>query len=112
MSTHRRLRDLFRSEEETRGTMRDLISGTEGLLRSTASYSGSEIEAARDRLKQQLDVAREQARSWRRQAAGRARQVSAATDGYVHENAWKSIAGAAVVGILAGVCLMSDHWRR
>lgn len=43
-------------------TLRELVSGTENLLRSTASYGGAEIEAARDRLKHQLDAARVQVR--------------------------------------------------
>ena len=93
-------------------TVRDLISGTEALLRSTASYGGSEIEAARDRLKQQLEAAREQASGWERLAWDRARHASHAADEYVHENAWKSIAAAVLVGVLAGVCMMSDHRRR
>ncbi len=95
------------------GTMlRDLISGTENLLRTTASYSGAEVEAARDRLKAQLDAARAEARGLKKKAWRRARDVSVATDDYVHENAWKSIAGAALVGALAGVCLMSEYRRR
>ncbi|WP_368931732.1 YqjD family protein [Achromobacter xylosoxidans] len=94
------------------GTLRDLIAGTESLLRSTASYGGTEIEAARDRLKQQLDAARAEACGWEKHAWRRAREVSAATDGYVHENAWKSIAGAVLVGALAGACLMSEARRR
>lgn len=93
-------------------TLRELVSGTENLLRSTASYGGAEIEAARDRLKHQLDAARIQVRDRGRHAWRRAREVSAATDGYVHENAWKTIAGAVLVGALAAVCLMAESRRR
>lgn len=93
-------------------TLRDLVSGTENLLRSTASYGGAEIEAARDRLKHQLDAARAEARVRGRHAWRRAREVSAATDDYVHEHAWKTIASAVLVGALAGICLMADSRRR
>lgn len=112
MKKQGRLHDMFHASDASTRTMRDLISGTEDLLRSTASYGGSEIEAARDKLKQQLDAAREQARGWERAAWDRAREVSHATDEYVHENAWKSIAAAALVGLFAGLCMMSDHNRR
>ncbi|EHK64455.1 DUF883 family protein [Achromobacter arsenitoxydans] len=112
MKKQGRLHDMFHPSDSSTRTMRDLISGTEDLLRSTASYGGSEIEAARDKLKQQLDAAREQARGWERAAWDRAREVSHATDEYVHENAWKSVAAAALVGVLAGMCMMSDHSRR
>ena len=88
------------------------MSGTENLLRSTASYGGAEIEAARDRLKHQLDAARVQVRDRGRHAWRRAREVSAATDGYVHENAWKTIAGAVLVGALTALCLMAESRRR
>ncbi len=112
MSKHEGLRGIFHPADSSARTVRDLISGTEALLRSTASYGGSEIEAARDRLKQQLEAAREQASGWERLAWDRARHASHAADQYVHENAWKSIAAAALVGVLAGVCMMSDHRRR
>lgn len=112
MNKRDRLRDMFHTSDTSSQTMRDLISGTEDLLRSTASYSGSEIESARDKLKLRLDAARDQARGWERAAWDRAREVSHATDDYVHENAWKSIAGAVLVGVLAGICMMSDHGKR
>lgn len=112
MKRQERLRDMFHPSDSSTRSMRDLISGTEALLRSTASYSGSEIESARDKLKLQLDAAREQAKGWERAAWERAREVSHATDEYVHENAWKTVAGAALIGLLAGACLMSDHRRR
>ncbi|MGY6272227.1 DUF883 family protein [Achromobacter denitrificans] len=112
MSKHDRLRDTFHPADSSARTIRELIAGTEALLRSTASYGGSEIESARDRLKQQLEAAREQAKGWERVAWERAREASHAADEYVHENAWKSVAGAVVIGMLAGACLMSDHWRR
>ncbi|KRC79224.1 hypothetical protein D3C87_534860 [compost metagenome] len=112
MNKQERLRNMFQPSDSSTRTVRDLITGTEDLLRSTASYSGSEIEAARDKLKHQLDAAREQAKGWERAAWDRAREVSHATDEYVHENAWKSVAGAALIGVLAGICMMSDHRRR
>ncbi|MCY1204061.1 hypothetical protein D9M72_155770 [compost metagenome] len=112
MSKHERLRDVFHPADSSARTVRELISGTEALLRSTASYGGSEIESARDRLKQQLEAAREQAKGWERAAWDRARDASHAADEYVHQNAWKSMAGAVLIGVLAGACLMSDHRRR
>jgi ElaB/YqjD/DUF883 family membrane-anchored ribosome-binding protein len=104
MNKHHGLRDMFQPADNATRTMRE--------LRSTASYGGSEIESARDSLKHQLEAAREHAKGWERAAWDRARHASHAADEYVHENAWKSLAGAALIGVLAGVCLMSDHKRR
>ena len=50
-------------------SFQELLAGTEDLLRSTASYTGSEIEAARERLKRQLAEARESAGEWKRRLA-------------------------------------------
>jgi len=38
--------------------------------------------------------------------------VSSATDGYVHDHAWKTAGLAILLGVAIGVCLASDHWRR
>ncbi|MBV7486119.1 YqjD family protein [Bordetella sp. BOR01] len=111
LHTHRN-HDSSEAQDRMKGGLRDLVAGVEDLLRSTASYSGADIESTRDRLKRQLDAAREQATAWERSAVGRYRHVSAATDGYVHDHAWKTAGLAIVLGIAIGACLASDHWRR
>ncbi|GAB1579208.1 YqjD family protein [Bordetella petrii] len=104
--------DSNEARHRVKGGLRELVAGVEDLLRSTASYSGPDIESTRDRLKRQLDAAREQAEAWERSAVGRYRRVSSATDGYVHDHAWKTAGVAIVLGVAIGVCLASDHWRR
>ena len=81
-------------------SFQELLAGTEDLLRSTASYTGSEIEAARSRLKRQLADARESAGDWEGAALERARRAKAYADEYVHENAWKSVGVATLVGVV------------
>jgi ElaB/YqjD/DUF883 family membrane-anchored ribosome-binding protein len=104
--------DLLASKDRVASSLRDLMAGTEELLRSTASYTGEEIDIARRRLKTQLESARNMAGQWEGTAAERYRRVSAVTDEYVHENAWKSIGLAALVGLLLGACLASGSDRR
>ena len=103
--------DIVESGKRVKASLNDLITGTEELLRSTAAHGGAEVESVRDRLKRQLDSARELAREGERSAVQRYHQVSSAADGYVHENAWKTVGIAVVVGVMIGACLMSDHWR-
>ncbi|MFJ1298928.1 YqjD family protein [Pseudomonadota bacterium AL_CKDN230030165-1A_HGKHYDSX7] len=111
--TTRHQRDIAGAKSQVKQSLSELISGTEALLRSTATYGGAEIESARDRLKHQLESAREHVGPWERAAVDRARRWSHATDGYVHDNAWKTIGVAAVLGAVIGACLMSsDSWRR
>jgi ElaB/YqjD/DUF883 family membrane-anchored ribosome-binding protein len=42
---------------------------------------------------------------WQKKASETARNVSHATDHYVHENTWSSIAFAAVIGCVVGFLL-------
>ena len=46
---------------------------------------------------------------WQKQITKTARQVGTATDDYVHENAWSSVALAAVVGCVVGFLLGRRH---
>jgi len=109
---HHRDHDSNEAGHRMKGGLRELVAGAEDLLRSTASYGGADIESTRDRLKRQLDAAREQADAWERSAVGRYRQVSSATDHYVHDHAWKTAGLAIILGVAIGACLASDHWRR
>ncbi len=97
--------------ERVSDSLQELLAGTEDLLRSTASYTGSEIEAARMRLKRQLADVRESAGDWEGLARERARRATAYADEYVHEHAWKSVGAAALVGALLG-CLLASGGRR
>jgi ElaB/YqjD/DUF883 family membrane-anchored ribosome-binding protein len=112
MNSNSHSAELLANKEKVAASLRELMTGTEDLLRSTASYTGEEVERARERLKGQLENARSMAGTWESTAAERYRYVADATDEYVHENAWKSIGMAAVVGLLLGACLSSGHDRR
>ena len=103
--------EVSEKRDEVAANLRELIDSADELLRSTASYSGAEIEAARGRLKAQLELARMEARDYRNTLKESYRAVSEATDQCVHEHAWKAVCVAGVVGLLLGKCLASDHSR-
>lgn len=42
-------------------------------------------------------------------ARERARRAKAYADEYVHENAWKSVGVATLVGVLLGCCLLANR---
>lgn len=112
MNSNSHSAELLASKDKVTTSLRELMAGTEELLRSTASYTGEEVERARQRLKTQLENARSMAGTWESTAAERYRHVADATDEYVHENAWKSIGLAALVGVLLGACLSAGNDRR
>jgi len=90
----------------------DLVTDAEALLRSTAAYTGEEIEDARARLKRQLDSVRGHAGHWNRQAMDSCRAVSGAADEYVHDHPWKLLGVVAVLGVMAGLCVGNDKRRQ
>jgi ElaB/YqjD/DUF883 family membrane-anchored ribosome-binding protein len=102
MNAHEKRQEIALQKARVAASLRELLAGTEDLLKSTASYTGSELEAARDKLKVQLQAARESASQWESVAREKYDKASAVADAYVHENTWKSIGLAALVGLLIG----------
>lgn len=104
--------DVSEKRDEVAANLKELISSAEELLRTTASYSGAEIEAARGRVRNQLELARLAAGNYRYSLKESYHAVSQATDECVHEHAWKAVCVAGVIGLLLGKCLSSDSMRR
>ncbi len=107
MSTTEQREEVLAQKERVAATFRELMAGTEDLLKATASLTGSEIEEAREKLKVQLEHAREQAHEMEGVAAQKYREAARATEQYVQQNVWKSIAIAGLVGVLFGALATS-----
>jgi ElaB/YqjD/DUF883 family membrane-anchored ribosome-binding protein len=86
-------------------TSKDLILAAEDLLRSTASYSGAEIEAARGKLKRQMQSLKDQASRGAKLSAQRIEQAAKDTQRYARQHPWQSVAAIALLGIAVGACL-------
>jgi len=99
--------DSDETHAEVEASVRDLLLGVEDLLRTTAAYGGAEIEAARSRLKTQLDAIRERTDWYEQSVFDHYRRVSETTDKYVRAHAWQTIGAAAALGVLLGKSLMS-----
>ena len=81
---------------------RSLATHAQDLLQATASYSGDGVAAARERLLETLGDARDQMKGAQEYAIDQTRRAAKATDEFVHERPWQSIAGAFLVGMLLG----------
>ncbi|MGB3291141.1 MAG: DUF883 family protein [Burkholderiaceae bacterium] len=103
--------DTRKQKEDLAYDTRDLIAGTEALLRSTASYTGAEIEAARENLRQQLDAAKKETWRLNRVAAEKISRASMMADEYAHDNPWRLLGAAALAGAIAGFCLNGSRQR-
>lgn len=86
-----------------------VASDIDQLLTSVASAGGDKTHALRMSVEKSLKAAKEQLRDYQDAAIERARAATKATDEYVHENPWQSVAiGAAlgaVIGVVAGMLI-------
>ena len=94
---------LVESKDQVVSDFKSLLSEGEALFKSAATGGDQALAAARDKFKQQLEVAKE--RYWELQDAAvkKAKVAATATDEYVHVNPWTSIAVAGGVGLLLGL---------
>jgi ElaB/YqjD/DUF883 family membrane-anchored ribosome-binding protein len=80
-----------------------LVSDAEELLRSTATYSGESVNAARTRFQDSLDHFKSRVSDAQATAVGKFNHAAKATDTYVHENPWKVLGLAAAIGVIFGL---------
>jgi ElaB/YqjD/DUF883 family membrane-anchored ribosome-binding protein len=103
--------DMDRQKDRVAFDMKELIAAIEELLKSTASYTGAEIEAARARLTEQLEIAKDDALRWKSLAREKVRHASECTDEYAHEHPWRLVGVAAAAGVIVGHCLLGGGRR-
>ncbi len=95
------------AEQKTK-LMHDLnlvIEDAQVLLRMTADQVGEEAQAVRERVSARLGKAKEELQALQHSAVQSAKAAAHATDDFVHENPWKSVAIAAGAGLLLGVLI-------
>ena len=91
--------DINDTSERLSADFRSLVAASEDLLRKTAAHTGDGVEDARAVLRRQLSNAQGTAADWQKVATKKYREISHASDEFVHENPWKAVGIAAVVGI-------------
>ena len=95
------------NKEQLVANLRRVISDAEELLVATAGEGSSKLAELRERVKDNLRVARDKLADADAIVRERARRAAEITDDYVHDNPWSSIGVAAVVGMLLGVLIGS-----
>ena len=94
--------------EQKAKLMHDLnlvIEDAQVLLRMTADQVGEEAHAVRERVSARLGKAKEELQALQDSALQSAKAAAHATDHFVHETPWKSVAIAAGAGLLLGVLI-------
>ena len=82
-----------------------VVADAEELLKATASYAGETAAAARIKIRESLDVAKEKLADLGEVGADRAKAAARATDDYVHEHPWKAVGMGALAGIILGMLI-------
>ena len=80
-----------------------VVADAEAYLDASVGQTGMAYTAARKKLEQTLDQAKAQAAEAHRVLAEKTRPAARATDTYVHEKPWESIAMGVGVGLLLGL---------
>lgn len=82
-----------------------LVKDAQSLLSAAASLTGNKADELRERGMELLDQALGKAGKYQDQAVVKSKELARATDVYVKDNPWRTVAVAAGVGLLLGVIL-------
>ena len=85
--------------------VRTLTTDMEQLLKATASQTGQQIAQVRARAEESIRAARIRLAEAQESALVRTRAAAKATDDYVRENPWQTLAIAAAAALLLGFLL-------
>lgn len=97
--------DIAGSKDKLMEDLRLVVTDAEELLRATANQAGEGAAAARARIQDSLQVAKEHMISTEEAMIERTRQAADATDQYVHDNPWKAIGISALAGAIIGMLI-------
>jgi ElaB/YqjD/DUF883 family membrane-anchored ribosome-binding protein len=90
-----------------------IVAQAEELLKTLGEEGGAAVEAARQRVMRTAQQARVRLTEAGYRARGAATDAAKATDRYVHDNPWKSIAygaaAGAAVALIAALVLRNDE---
>jgi ElaB/YqjD/DUF883 family membrane-anchored ribosome-binding protein len=84
---------------------RTVVSDAEQLLRQAVGQAGEGYADARQRLEASLATAREELSALEQSVSDSARRAGRATEGYVRNHPWESIAVGAGIGVLVGLLI-------
>lgn len=85
------------------GKLRGLLGDVADLVKAASTMSGDDLADAKARLSVRMAEARESMTELSGQLGERARGVARATDSYVRERPWRTLAIGAVGGLVLGL---------
>ena len=82
-----------------------VIADAEELLKATASVAGEKAAAARLKIQDSIDGAKDKLANLSEAGVYKAKAAARATDDYVHENPWQAVGIAAAAGVVLGLLI-------
>jgi ElaB/YqjD/DUF883 family membrane-anchored ribosome-binding protein len=98
------LNDAAHSEKLV-ADLKAVVADAEEILRATASQTGDKVGELRSRIEARLASTRARLSEAERTLLEKGRAAARATDHFVHEEPWKSVGIAALVGLAMGVLI-------
>lgn len=93
------------TNEELSTDVQKAIRSAEDMFHQAASAGGDKAVELRERAMEQLRVLREKLHDAQDSVVAKSKAAARATDDFVHDHPWKSIATAAAVGMVVGLLL-------
>ena len=80
----------------------NFVADMEDLFKSSASLTGDELAAAKEKITSRLNEAKSHLSDAKESVTERARHTYEAADEYVHEQPWSAVGAGAALGLLIG----------
>jgi ElaB/YqjD/DUF883 family membrane-anchored ribosome-binding protein len=93
------------SKEKLMQDFRLVVTDTEELLRATAGVAGEKVSAARERIQENLAVAKARLAEAEEAFVAKTKEAARETDEYVHDNPLKAVGIGAAVGVIVGMLI-------
>jgi len=93
------------NKEKLVSDLKVVISDTEELLRATTGVAGEKVGELRERLTVRLRDAKERIVDLEHAVIDKTKAAARATDDFVHDEPWKAVGVAAIVGVALGVLI-------
>lgn len=93
------------SKEKLAQDLKVVIADAEELLRATASQVGEKATAARERIQENLRVAKLKLADAEELMVDRTKQAARATDEFVRDHPWQAVGVAAGIGLIIGLLI-------
>lgn len=93
------------NKERLVSDLKAVVADADDILRATAGSAGEKVSELRQKIETRLRSAKERLADAEAAMVDKAKEAAAKTDDFVHEQPWKAVGVAAVVGLALGVLI-------